>query len=128
MNLQTIFYDYVFPRGDIMSEFIDFLIRISNADKANVFKNVNEFKSMLGLIDVSAELLEKTFGLNKSDGESFLEKFYTWKNNAGGVALLYNSTFEMFITIIGILENDKIRLTLDIKNKREMWKVINEII
>jgi hypothetical protein len=111
-----------------MSEFIEFLIKVTESNKANVFKNITEFKNTLGLIDVSAELLEKTFGLNKSDGEEFLRKFYTWKNNIGGVALLYNSTFEMFIPIIGILENDKIALTIDVKNKREMWKVINETI
>lgn len=109
-------------------EFIEFLIKINDSNKANVFKNINEFKNALGLIDVSPELFERIYGLNRDDGKSFLEKFYTWKNNAGYVALLYTNVFEMFILITGILINDKIILTFDIKTKREMWKIINETI
>jgi len=113
-----------------MSEFINFLIKVSESNKANIFKNVNEFKNALGLADATPELFERIYGLNRDDSESFLRKFYTWKNNAGGVALLYSFNFEIFVTIFGILNlnNDKIILTFDIKNKREMWKVINETI
>lgn len=109
-------------------EFIEFLIKVSESNKANIFKNIAEFKNALGLVDITPELFERIFGLNRDESESFLRKFFTWKNNAGSVSLLYNYDFEMFITIIGILNNDKIILTFDIKTKREMWKIINETI